>query len=71
MNSNTCTLIAMSYPDYDLTKEKSLTENYGYCSYDYNLNICKIKTNFCKTKCCTEIEEIGINAHSCSRYSLQ
>lgn len=40
MNANTCTLIEMSYPDYDLLKEKSLTENYGYCSYNSKLNIC-------------------------------
>lgn len=62
----------MSYPDFDLKKEdKSLTLNYGYCKYDYNLNICTIKTDNCKTKCCTEDEYIGINAHSCSKYSTK
>ncbi|CAK65736.1 unnamed protein product (macronuclear) [Paramecium tetraurelia] len=73
MNANTCTLIEMSFPDYniDASKDKSLTLNYGYCKYNYNLNTCQIKNDNCKTKCCTDAEDIGINAHSCSRYSFQ
>ncbi|CAD8064152.1 unnamed protein product [Paramecium sonneborni] len=71
VNSNTCTQIEMSFPDYDILKGKQHSENYGYCSYNQNLNICQIKTDYCTTKCCTEDKAIGINAHSCSRYSSQ
>ncbi|CAK65741.1 unnamed protein product (macronuclear) [Paramecium tetraurelia] len=48
-----------------------LTDQSDYCGYDKDKNNCKIFSEGCTTPCCTEIDLIGINAHSCSKFTSQ
>ncbi|CAD8063396.1 unnamed protein product [Paramecium sonneborni] len=73
VNANVCASIIMDNPNnIILNKEQSFEEwNPGFCEYDRSKNNCKVKEKDCTDKCCTSNEEIGINAHSCSRFSSQ
>ncbi|CAD8057954.1 unnamed protein product [Paramecium primaurelia] len=55
INPNVCASIRMDIPEF--------------CAFDAIKKNCKIQYYNCTTKCCTEYYMIGINAHSCSRYS--
>ncbi|CAD8051067.1 unnamed protein product [Paramecium primaurelia] len=69
VNSNVCASILSDFPDYDYQKGNQVDKNRGYCYYNKQTSICQIKKELCNTNCCTENENIGINAHSCSKFS--
>ncbi|CAK70325.1 unnamed protein product (macronuclear) [Paramecium tetraurelia] len=71
VNVNVCASITMENPNNIIFgMEQSFEgQNPGYCEYDRTKKICKVKTKDCTSECCTENEEIGINVHSCSRFS--
>ncbi|CAK65724.1 unnamed protein product (macronuclear) [Paramecium tetraurelia] len=69
VNSNVCASIICDFPDYNFYKGVQVDKNRGYCQYNKQTAQCTIKKVFCKTNCCTETENIGINAHSCSKFS--
>ncbi|CAD8063404.1 unnamed protein product [Paramecium sonneborni] len=73
VNANVCASIIMDKPNNIIEgKEQSFEEqNPGYCEYDRLFKICQVKKSVCNDKCCTSNEELGINAHSCSRFSSQ
>ncbi|CAK73238.1 unnamed protein product (macronuclear) [Paramecium tetraurelia] len=69
VNSDVCASIIMDFPDYDFVKGVQADKNRGYCYHNKQISQCQVKKEFCNTKCCTEIENIGINAHSCIKFS--
>ncbi|CAD8064172.1 unnamed protein product [Paramecium sonneborni] len=69
VNSNVCASILNDFPDYDFLKGIQFERNRGYCYYNRLTFQCLIKKELCNTKCCTETENIGMNAHACSKFS--
>ncbi|CAD8165588.1 unnamed protein product [Paramecium pentaurelia] len=69
VNSNVCASIICDFPDYNYLKGVQADKNRGYCYYNKLTFQCQIKKEFCNTKCCTESENYGINAHSCIKFS--
>ncbi|CAK82294.1 unnamed protein product (macronuclear) [Paramecium tetraurelia] len=69
VNANVCAAIEMEFPDYDFRIGINSDVDRGYCKFMPESGTCQKNTDLCTTPCCTE--KIGINAHSCSRYSSQ
>ncbi|CAD8060074.1 unnamed protein product [Paramecium primaurelia] len=71
VNKNVCASIEHEFPEYDYTKGEINKQdlNRGLCKFNIKKGVCEKLNQFCTTPCCTENDKIGINAHSCSRYS--
>ncbi|CAD8146796.1 unnamed protein product [Paramecium pentaurelia] len=69
VNANVCAAIEMEFPDYDFRIGINSDVDRGYCKFMAESGTCSKNTDLCSTPCCTE--KIGINAHSCSRFSSQ
>lgn len=59
----------MDFPNYSIIYGPEVDINRGYCKYNSLKKNCEVKSDNCTTKCCTSSSDVGINAHSCSRFS--
>ncbi|CAK73252.1 unnamed protein product (macronuclear) [Paramecium tetraurelia] len=69
VNANTCAAIENEFPDYDPIGGAKVDVNRANCKFNSKTSNCEVNKDSCSTPCCTEPEKIGINAHSCSKYS--
>lgn len=67
MNANVCAAIEMDFPDYNILLGSTTDVDRGYCKFNPLSGNCEKNGDTCTTPCCTE--KIGINSHSCSRFS--
>lgn len=57
----------MDFPDYNPKYTKTTDTDRGYCKFNKDSGNCEKNGDTCTTPCCTE--KVGINAHSCSRFT--
>ncbi|CAD8057952.1 unnamed protein product [Paramecium primaurelia] len=69
VNANTCAAIENEFPDYDPIEGAKVDINRANCKFNSKTSNCETNKDGCSTPCCTEPDKIGINAHSCSKYS--